>query len=295
MIYDVSHRTTFEYSQNVSISHHLLHLTPRDSRHQVCRRSGQIVEPAPTVSHSGRDYFGNPVTNLTIQESHAKLIVHATSTVEVTPAAPPDSAATMPWDQVHREMAGSANPEILNAFQFAFDSPFTRNGDGAADYAFPSFPPGRPVLEAAVELMGRIHGEFKYEGGVTDVSTPIDQVLADRRGVCQDFAHLQIACLRSLGLPARYVSGYVLTRPPEGQAKLVGSDASHAWLAVWCPGQGWIDLDPTNNLIPRDEHVTLAWGRDYGDVSPVNGLVVGGGEHKVSVAVDVVPAGTYGG
>jgi len=138
--------------------------------------------------------------------------------------------------------------------------------------------------------MGRIYRDFKYEGGVTDVSTPVDRLLADRRGVCQDFAHLQIACLRALGIPARYVSGYLLTHPPEGQEKLVGSDASHAWLAVWVPEYGWVDLDPTNNLLPAEEHITIAWGRDYGDVSPINGMVIGGGEHQVDVAVDVRPA-----
>ncbi len=290
MIYDVSHRTTFDYGQSVSISHHLLHLTPRPSPQQACLRSAQIVEPAPTVSHSGTDYFGNPVTNVTIQEPHARLIVHASMTVEVTPAVAPAPSTTPRWDGIYDYLSQARDPKMLDIFQYAFDSQYTRDGAGAADYARPSFPLGRPVLVGALDLMARINREFKYEGGVTDVSTPIDQVLAERRGVCQDFAHLQIACLRSLGLPARYVSGYLLTRPPPGKEKLVGSDASHAWLAVWCPGHGWVDLDPTNNLIPAGEHITLAWGRDYGDVSPINGFVVGGGAHDVSVAVDVTPS-----
>ncbi len=150
-----------------------------------------------------------------------------------------------------------------------------------------SFPPGRPILEAALDLTDRIYSEFKYEGGATTVTTTVDEVLRLKRGVCQDFAHLQIACFRAMRLPARYVSGYLLTKAPEGREKLVGADASHAWLSVWCPGYGWIDLDPTNNLIPTDEHVLLAWGRDYSDVSPVNGVIFGGGDHVVDVAVDV--------
>ncbi len=289
MIYVVKHRTTYEYSQNVSISHHLLHLQPRSSRNQTCHRSSLIVEPAPAIIKNDRDYFGNLITYLTVQEPHLKLVIFATSTVEVAPLAAPDPDSTPPWDGIHRQLAAATDQQALDAFQFAFDSPYTITGNGAYDYAAPSFPAGRPVLAAALDLTARIYHDFKYEGGVTDISTPIDQVLKDRRGVCQDFAHLQISCLRSLGLPARYVSGYLLTKPPEGKEKLVGSDASHAWVSVWVPGHGWVDLDPTNNLIPGDEHITIAWARDYGDVSPIKGLVVGGGGHKVDVAVDVEP------
>jgi transglutaminase-like putative cysteine protease len=291
VIYVVRHRTTYEYSQDVSISHHLLHLQPRDSRGQKCQRSSLIVEPAPAIAKSDRDYFGNHVTYLTVEEPHLKLVIFATSTVEVAPLALPDPAATPAWDGIHGQLAGATDQQALDAFQFAFDSSYTMSGNGAYDYAAPSFAPGRPVLEGAIDLTGRIFNDFAYEGGVTDIWTPVDQVLKDRRGVCQDFAHLQIACLRSLGLPARYVSGYLLTHPPEGQEKLVGSDASHAWVSVWCPGHGWVDLDPTNNLLPRDEHITIAWGRDYGDVSPIKGMVVGGGGHKMEVSVDVAPEG----
>lgn len=287
MIYVIRHRTTYEYSQDVSISHHLLHLQPRDSGSQTCRRSALIVEPAPAIAKTGRDYFGNHATYLTVEEPHRKLAIFATGTVEVAPPAAPDPAATPAWDGIHGSLARATDPEALDAFQFAFDSPYTMSGNGACDYAAPSFAPGRPVLEGAIDLTGRIYRDFAYEGGVTDIWTPVDRVLKDRRGVCQDFAHLQIACLRSLGLPARYVSGYLLTHPPEGQEKLVGSDASHAWVSVWCPGHGWVDLDPTNNLLPRDEHITIAWGRDYGDVSPIKGMVVGGGGHKMEVSVDV--------
>jgi transglutaminase-like putative cysteine protease len=295
VIFVVRHRTTYEYSQDVSISHHLLHLLPRDSRNQKCQRSSLIVEPAPAISKSDRDYFGNHITYLTVEEPHGKLVIFATSTVEVAPLPLPEPAATTPWDGIHRALAGASDQQSLDAFQFAFDSPHTASGNGAYDYAKASFAPGRPVLEAALDLTGRIYRDFKYEGGVTDIWTPVDKVLKQRRGVCQDFAHLQLSCFRSLGLPARYVSGYLLTKPPEGKEKLVGSDASHAWVAVWCPGHGWVDLDPTNNLIPGEEHITVAWGRDFGDVSPIKGLVVGGGEHKVVVQVDVAPEGEGGG
>jgi transglutaminase-like putative cysteine protease len=291
VIFVVRHRTTYEYSQDVSISHHLLHLLPRDSRNQKCQRSSLIVEPAPAISKSDRDYFGNHITYLTVEEPHGKLVIFATSTVEVAPLPLPEPAATPPWDGIHRALAGASDQQSLDAFQFAFDSPHTASGNGAYDYAKASFAPGRPVLEAALDLTGRIYRDFKYEGGVTDIWTPVDKVLKQRRGVCQDFAHLQLSCFRSLGLPARYVSGYLLTKPPEGKEKLVGSDASHAWVAVWCPGHGWVDLDPTNNLIPGEEHITVAWGRVFGVVSPITGLVVGGGEHKVVVSVDVAPEG----
>jgi transglutaminase-like putative cysteine protease len=289
VIFDVSHRTTFSYSQNVSISHHLLHLSPRPGPWQICNRHSLMIEPPPTIMREERDYFGNPTTYLTIETPHDELSIIARSNVEVT--APPERApaATPAWDGIASALARATERERLDAYQFAFDSPFVASGDAVRDYAAPSFPAGRPVLEGAIELMHRIHADFRYEGGVTDVYTPIETVLADRRGVCQDFAHLFIAGLRSLGIPARYVSGYLMTRPPAGGERLVGADASHAWLSVWVPEAGWVDLDPTNDLLPGDQHVTVAWGRDYGDVSPINGMVLGGGAHAVAVAVDVAP------
>jgi transglutaminase-like putative cysteine protease len=225
-----------------------------------------------------------------VQEPHDRLLVHASARIDVGPRPPIAAQLSPPWEAVIRALAGARDEATLDAYQFAFDSPYITVDDDVRAYALPSFTPDRPVLDAAIDLTARIFHEFTYEGGVTDVSTPVHEVLMQRRGVCQDFAHLQIACLRSLGLPARYVSGYLMTRPPEGQQKLVGADASHAWLSVWCPALGWVDFDPTNNLIPGDEHITLAWGRDYGDVSPINGMIIGGGSHEVAVAVDVVPA-----
>jgi transglutaminase-like putative cysteine protease len=192
-----------------------------------------------------------------------------------------------PWESVRERLDDEA---ALRAYEFAFDSPHAIVDEAVYDYAGLSFVPGRPVLEATMDLTARIFREFEYRGGVSDVSTPVREVFAMRQGVCQDFAHLQIACLRSLGLAARYVSGYLLTHPPEGKEKLIGSDASHAWLSIWAGDAGWVDFDPTNNVIPGIEHITLGWGRDYGDVSPITGFIIGGGgAHQVSVAVDVSP------
>lgn len=289
MIYDVSHRTTYAYGQTVSISHHLLHLVPRPVPGQRCLRHSLVVEPAPAIREDGVDYFGNPVSFVTIQDRHQQLVVHAASTIEVTAPAHPAPPSTPAWETVSPALAADPSPEALATIQHAFDSPRTRAGEAVTGFARASFAPARPMLEAALDLTHRIFTGFKYDGTATKVSTPVDEVMTLRRGVCQDFAHLEIACLRALGLPARYVSGYLMTHPAPGKEKLVGADASHAWLSVWVPGHGWVDLDPTNDVIPGDEHITVAWGRDYGDVSPVNGVVIGGGEHRVDVAVDVAP------
>jgi transglutaminase-like putative cysteine protease len=224
-----------------------------------------------------------------VQQPHKILVVDAHARVEVRDAAELiDLDCSAPWDAVRALLADMEAPE---AYEYVFDSPYALGDDDVRDYALQSFVPGRPVLVAAMELTGRIFREFRYRGGVSDVSTPVSDVFAMRQGVCQDFAHLEIACLRSLGLAARYVSGYLMTQPPEGEEKLVGSDASHAWVSVFAGELGWVDFDPTNNMIPGVEHITFAWGRDYGDVSPINGFIVGGGAHQVTVAVDVNPVG----
>jgi transglutaminase-like putative cysteine protease len=285
VLYDIRHKTTFSYEEIVSVSHHVLHLAPRWHPQQTCLESQTIVVPKPAVSSSSEDYFGNPVQHLTIQQPHKQLVVDAHARVEVRAAAEaPKLDASPPWETVSAELAGSA---ALAAFEYAFASPYVADNEAIREYTLLSFTPQRPILAAAMELTSRIFSEFRYRGGVSDVSTPVADVFAMRQGVCQDFAHLEIACLRSLGLAARYVSGYLLTHPPEGTDKLVGSDASHAWISVFGGNLGWVDFDPTNNAIPDQEHVTFAWGRDYGDVSPINGFMVGGGAHQVSVAVDV--------
>ncbi len=290
MIYDIRHKTTFTYEEVVSVSHHVLHLAPRRHARQRALETAMHIDPAPAVDSEGRDYFGNSVYYLTVQEPHERLVVDARSRVEVSPMpASLDLAASTAWEAVGEMLGGVSDETLLNAYQFAFDSPYSVANDEVHDYALQSFVPGRPILEAAMDLTTRIYEEFEYRGGVSDVSTPVRDVFQMRKGVCQDFAHLELACLRSVGLAARYVSGYLLTHPPEGKEKLVGSDASHAWISVWSPSDGWVDFDPTNNQIPNVEHITVGWGRDYGDVSPINGFIVGGGAHQVAVAVDVNP------
>lgn len=289
MLYHVTHATTYNYTELVALCHNIVHLTPRDSPRQNCLRNQLLITPSPAVTVAGRDYFGNPLTFFTVQEPHRQLTVTTQMLTEVAPfpgvPAPEQSPA---WDEVRDRIRTDASFEGLDAYQFVFESVYVKSSGDLADYARASFPAGRPLVEAMLELNRRIHEDFKYDPASTTVTTPLADVLSKRRGVCQDFAHLGIGCLRSLGLPARYVSGYLLTEPPAGQPRLVGADASHAWLSAYCPGLGWIDLDPTNNLIPSEKHVVLSWGRDYDDVSPIKGVILGGGQHTVSVAVDVV-------
>ncbi|MGB0682933.1 MAG: transglutaminase family protein [Magnetovibrionaceae bacterium] len=291
MLYDVSHRTVYKYSQPVSISHHLLHMSPRTSDRQANYAHRLHVEPAPAISETLTDYFGNPANYLTIQQDHTKLVLHVTSRIEVMPPELPEPASTPAWDSVPATLAADFSPDGLDIFQYTFDSNHTVGGEGISEYARPSFPTGRPILEAALDLNRRIFKDFSYSGSATDVSTPIDDVLEMRQGVCQDFAHLQLACFRSLGLAARYVSGYIRTYSDKSDEKLIGADASHAWVSLFVPGTGWVDLDPTNNKPATEEHITIAWGRDYADVSPINGFILGGGAHEVSVAVEVKPLG----
>lgn len=290
MIYDVWHKTTFTYEEVVSVSHHVLHLAPRAHPRQRCLETSLAVDPATTLGPARADYFGNPVHYLTIQQPHERLVVEARSRVEIGAAPQLDLAASPAWEDV-RGALEQPKGRALQAFEFVFDSPCVKISRDVHAYAAGSFAAGRPILDAVMDLTARIYREFEYRGGVSDVSTPVGDVLAMRKGVCQDFAHLEIACLRAMGLPARYVSGYLLTRPPPGKEKLQGSDASHAWVSVWAGEAGWIDFDPTNNMIPADEHITVGWGRDYGDVSPINGFIVGGGAHQVTVGVDVQVVG----
>jgi transglutaminase-like putative cysteine protease len=289
LIYEISHRTRYRYSIPVSFSHHRVHLTPRPCAHQVCHRTALSVSPSPTVQTQSEDYFGNPVTNITLQDQHKELSLHSRSVIAVRPTSPPDPTRTVPWDTIYEELYGDTSDTGLDAIQYVFDSPRAAASPTLAGYARSSFPAGAPVLAGALDLTRRIYEEFTYDGAATTVSTPVEEVFTGRRGVCQDFAHLQIACLRSLEIPARYVSGYLLTHPPEGKERLIGADASHAWLAVWCPGYGWVDLDPTNNLVVSEEHITVACGRDYADVSLIKGAIFGGGAHTIDVAVDVAP------
>jgi transglutaminase-like putative cysteine protease len=290
MTYRVTHTTTYSYSKVVSLCHNLAHLTPRHAPRQACLHSELQVTPTPAVQRPQLDFFGNRATYFTIEEPHDKLTVRAVSLTTVIPFNPPAAKETPSWESVSAFLQTDLSPAGLEARQFVFESPYVKCHPDLTAYAASSFTPGRPLLEAALELTERIHTDFSYDSAATTVHTPLQDVFRLRRGVCQDFAHLQIAGLRGLGLAARYVSGYLRTKPPPGQARLVGADASHAWLSIFCPKVGWIDLDPTNNLIPSDKHILLAWGRDYDDVSPVKGVNLGGGRHSVRVAVDVVLA-----
>jgi transglutaminase-like putative cysteine protease len=287
--YRVRHRTTYQYEDPVSVSHHVVRLTPRNLPNQACRASQVFILPAPPATSAHFDYFGNTLTFFTLHETHDHLIVEANSDLEVTAGAPLDFSGSPSWESVRESVAGFTSHEILNAFQFVFDSQRVRSNPKLAAYARESFPEGRPLLAAALDLTRRIHQDFRFDKKATEVSTPVQTFFEKRRGVCQDFAHLQIGCMRSLGLPARYVSGYLRTMPPPGRPRLVGADASHAWCSAWCPGSGWVDFDPTNNCVPSDGHITVAWGRDYSDVSPIYGVLLGGAHHKLDVEVDVMP------
>lgn len=289
MMYQVRHTTTYTYTDTVSGCYNELHLHPRDSLHQHCHAYTLDVQPSPAVCSEHHDFFGNPTTFLAIHEPHRTFAVTARSTVEVTPGTLPPPETTMPWEQVRDVLAQDRSPATLEAYQYVFESPYIAPLAALRRYARPSFPPACPLLVALSHLRRRIFREFTYDATATTIRTPLQEVLRHRHGVCQDFAHVQIGCLRALGLAARYVSGYLVTQPPPGQPRLVGADASHAWVSVYCPGVGWIDADPTNDVLPSDRHVTVAVGRDYSDVSPMQGVVLGGGQHAISVAVDVVP------
>lgn len=292
IVYEVSHRTTIEYSAPVSLSQQLMRLTPRTTPQQLVDQHSMLVEPAPSTRLEQDDYFGNRLTFLTLRDPHKRLVVHARSTVRVGPAR--TLADGVPWDRVAALMRAPDGPTAARASLFAFRSPYVDLPATADELTRDLFTAQRPLLDAVRALTGRINREFRYQGGLTDVWTPVETILAHRKGVCQDFAHLQIACLRRLGLPVRYVSGYLVTHPPPGQPKLVGADESHAWLSVWSPEVGWVDFDPTNDVLPGEEHVTIGWGRDYGDVSPMNGVIVGGGNHDVTVSVDVAQVHSAG-
>lgn len=289
MNFEISHRTIYRYSAPVAQSHHLLHLTPRSHVRQTVLRHSLIIDPAPASKAELTDDFGNPASIISIEQDHTKLEIHSRSQVQVQAPPPVETSLSAPWNDVAAQLRGSLGPETFEPVQYTCPSRYIRATRDIYKFVRPAFPEGKPLLAAVQDLTAKIHREFKFETGATDAATSVEEVLRIRRGVCQDFAHLEIACLRTLGLAARYVSGYLLTYPPEGQPKLVGADASHAWVSVWSPEWGWIDFDPTNNLIPKEEHIAIAFGRDFQDVSPVSGVLLGGGEHDVEVAVDVTP------
>jgi transglutaminase-like putative cysteine protease len=287
MRYRCKNVTRYAYSDPVTSAQMLAHLTPRDHPRQICHMATLSILPWPSVLTERHDWFGNPVTYAALHAPHRELTVTAELELTVEPAPAFLPSTTPVWE----EIASLAATDV-ETLEFVRPSARVPMADAALiQFASAYFPSGRSIGVGALELTRRIHADFKFDPTATTISTPISEILAKRRGVCQDFAHLMIGTLRALGLPARYVSGYLRTLPPPGKEKLKGADASHAWVQVWCgPEDGWIDLDPTNGRQCDTDHVTLAWGRDYDDVCPLRGVILGGGNHGVLVAVDVEPA-----
>jgi transglutaminase-like putative cysteine protease len=288
--YSVEHETRYVYASSVSTSWHVAYLHPRALGRQRVLWHELALEPRPARSSRRVDYFGNTADHFTMIGAHTALTARGRSLVEVLPPRSEVEPERSPaWEEARAALTYRRGAPSSEATQFAYASPYVALDPELAEFACPSFPGGRPLLAGAIDLMRRIHGEFRFDPSATTLTTPVSRVLIERRGVCQDFAHLMISCLRSLGLAARYVSGYILTTPPPGQPRMMGADASHAWLAVHCPRHGWVDLDPTNSLLPELRHVTLGWGRDYGDVSPLRGVILGADQHTLHVGVNVMP------
>ena len=288
--YRVHHQTVYSYGGNVAHSHQLLHLSPRDGAHQVCRSRVVTLVPEPSTRSESVDAFGNVVTRLEYDLPHDRLEVLAQVRVEVSPPDAVAAALSDPWERVRDALTYSGKPPgdaYLDACRFRMESSYVRIKQIFSDYAGDCFIADCPLLVAAEALMRKIHRDFRYAPGATDISTSVIEAFDARRGVCQDFAHIMLACLRSRGLAARYVSGYLRTLPPGADVALLGSDASHAWVSVFCPPFGWVDLDPTNDVRIGTDHIVIAWGRDFGDVSPLRGVIVGGGRHRLSVRVSV--------
>lgn len=284
--YRVTHTTSYAYARPVEQAHNETHLRPRNTEHQICVSHQLDIEPAPSTWFDSLDAFGNVVSTFVVRGGFDRMEVTATSEVVVSP--PPSPPPGPPWESVRAMLDVDRQHAARDARRFRAPSRLVPTLNALAEYAEASFRPGRPLVEAVMDLNDRIHREFVYEPGFTSISTPLREVFERKRGVCQDFAHLMVGCIRSLGLSARYVSGYIETFPPPGQERLIGADASHAWASVYLPGWGWVDTDPTNDQLVSDAHITTAWGRDYWDVSPLRGSVEGGGDsHQLDVAVDV--------
>lgn len=288
MNFRIVHITEYIYSGPVGLCHNEARLKPRNLPNQTCVSFEIKINPTPLDFHERLDFFGNTISFFSVQQPHEKMTITATSEVAISPERDLFEAGNnLSWEKVIQRLQSDRSPEVLDALQYTLDSPMVESNAKIAEYAQVSFPPGIPLLQAVKDLMERIFKDFTFDSNFSTIATPLSEVLEHRRGVCQDFAHLAIACLRSQGLASRYVSGYLETLPPPGQVKLVGADASHAWFSVFLPDAGWIDFDPTNNQIPRERHITAAWGRDFNDVTPLKGIAFGGGSHKLSVSVDV--------
>lgn len=289
---EVIHETRYTYATPVTVAHHLAHLQPMDEATQRLESFRLEVEPEPERLRHTLDTAGNAQCHFSLARPHDRLSVRATSRVRLTPRFASLRAETSPpWDDLAGRLRYVAGAPYEPAVEYAMPSPYVPRLAALREYARPSFPPGRPVAECALELMHRFHGDFTYASASTQIDTPLAEAFEQRRGVCQDFAHLMAGAMRMYGLPVRYVSGYLLTHAAQGQPRLLGADASHAWVQVWCPGtrgvgaDGWLGLDPTNDVVPAYDHVRLAIGRDFGDVTPLRGVIRGGGRHRLAVAV----------
>ena len=291
MKYRVTHKTSYAGHESVSIGHNQAWLELRPVEWQLVESFSLVIEPPPSIKTRRIDAFLNPVQMFSFNEGYQKLDVTASTVVTVRTPALPRALETVRWDDVAAACRRHETKPDRDALEFAFVSPRIHWSAPMRDYAAESLLPGRPVLQALEELTGRIHADFVYDNRATTVNTPVAEVFRLRRGVCQDFAHVQIAMLRSLGLPARYVSGYLRTIPPEGEDRMIGTDATHAWLSAYCGNGQWLEVDPTNHRFCSVDHIMLAWGRDYSDIPPLTGVFVGGGQHRLNVSVDVLPIG----
>jgi len=287
MNYRVTHTTIYTYSESVGLCYNIARLVPRDTGNQLCNNSGIVIYPTPDIINEYEDFFGNKVIYFAIQHEHKSLKVTVSSEVNKNENANGMSFYnSIPWELAKEQLIES-NGKMLDIKQYIPATPVTTANESLMQYALQSFTPGRPMFDAVYDLMQRIYKDFTFKPGFTTIATPIDVVFRERKGVCQDFAHIAIACVRALGLPVRYVSGYIETLPPPGQEKLLGADASHAWFSVYIPNIGWVDFDPTNNQIPSTQHITIGWGRDYFDIAPLKGIIYSIGTHELSVSVDM--------
>jgi transglutaminase-like putative cysteine protease len=288
VIYDVSHITVYSYEASVASTRCALRLIPREASGQKLLRGTINILPEPDIISERTDFFGNQITDVLVRKPHSKLCIELAALVEVSRLEPPYLSQTLPWESAARAALAVSSLSNAAPVHWLYPSRYVRLHQEITDYARISFSPGRPILEAADEFMRRIQKDFTYDPKSTDIATPLLQSFQSRRGVCQDFSHIMLAGLRGLGLPAAYVSGYIRTIPAPGQAYLEGADASHAWVSLWCgDANGWVQLDPTNGIIVRDEHIMVALGRDYADVSPIDGIIVSAGKQELDVSVTI--------
>ncbi|MGV8897967.1 MAG: transglutaminase family protein [Burkholderiaceae bacterium] len=293
--YRVVHETRYTYQSMVTLSQQYLHMTPRCFSYQQTESHQIWLDPSVEDGADGTDYFGNSTRHIALTVPHKTLLVHAESIVVLANRHTlAQIAGTLPWENLRTLMQSEKSAATLEACRYLYASPHVNCSPELEHYARISYTEGRPQLDAALELTQRIFEDFEFDAKATEISTPLEDVLKGRRGVCQDFAQLMIGCLRSIGLPARYMSGYILTHPPAGKPRLIGADASHAWVSVFCPELGWVDFDPTNRCLVQREHITLGWGRDFSDVTPMRGIVLGGGKQKLVVEVTVTPLSLSG-